>query len=448
MHILIIDDDKALCRSLQIHLEALGHTVAAAFDAATGLAAFSDHGAELAFIDLQLPDKSGLDVLRQIRNTNESCFAVMITGTQDMKATIEAVRLGAFDYIRKPLDLDAVVVTVEKALQQVASATKSRVSRITSASDARHEIIGAHPTIIEVIKQIALLSASRIPVLIVGESGTGKELVARALHNANTPGKPFVAINCSAVVPTLIESELFGHVRGAFTGADSDKKGRLELAEDGVVFFDEIGDLSLDLQGKLLRALQEREFERVGSAKSIALRARVIAATLHDVAGMVEQGAFREDLYYRIAVSTIRVPALRERRSDIPMLAEHLLAAINADLDKQLTHIEDKVLRRLQSYDWPGNVRELENVLTRASLFSRGNVLTEESVAEAMSRGIAIKQPQSAIRTLRDMEKDHVESALYATGWNITQTAAALDISPTTLRKKIHDYSLSPPPSA
>jgi two-component system response regulator AtoC len=296
-----------------------------------------------------------------------------------------------------------------------------------------------------VLKQIGVLSQSRIPVLILGETGTGKELVARALHDAGSPKEPFVAMNCSSVVPTLLESELFGHVKGAFTGADSDKAGRLELAGDGAIFFDEIGDMALDLQGKLLRALQERTFERVGSVKPIAFRARVIAATHRDLESMVSAGSFREDLYYRLAVSTVRVPPLRERRGDIPLLVEHLLGRIARDLHIRVSGIEDAAVHRLQAYEWPGNVREFENVLTRAVLLARGETVRDENVAASIGRGPRGQSAPAVIKTLRDAERDHVEAALYAAGWNITHTASMLDISPTTLRKKISDYNITPP---
>ncbi|MCC6153748.1 MAG: sigma-54-dependent Fis family transcriptional regulator [Candidatus Hydrogenedentes bacterium] len=444
MKILVIDDDAALCRSLQIHLERGGHSVELAHNAADGIAKHANGTFDLTFVDLKLPDKSGLEVLKSSQNVGGG-LAVMITGTQDMKATIEAVRLGAFDYIRKPLDLDAVLLTVEKARQESTRAV-GKTKTTTEAEYQPREIVGGSPKTTEVIKHIGLLSQSRIPVLILGESGTGKELVARALHEATSPGKPFIAINCSSVVSTLLESELFGHVRGAFTGADSDKVGRLELAGEGTVFFDEIGDMAIDLQAKLLRAIQERSFERVGGVKSIPLRARIVAATHRNLESMVASGAFREDLYYRLAVSTVSVPPLRERREDIPLLSSHLLARLCRELHRPITSIQEKAMRRLQAYDWPGNVRELENVLTRAALLTRGDTLLEQDVVASLGSPLTVRNaPQAPIKTLRDAERDYVEIALYSTGWNATQTAAILDISPTTLRKKIHDYGLIPP---
>jgi len=445
MKIIVIDDDTALARSLQIHLGRGGHDIDLFHTAREGIAALRAGTYEIAFVDLKLPDGTGLEVLKDLQKCGSNCLAVMITGTQDMKATIEAVRLGAFDYIRKPLDLDAVLLTVEKAGQRL-SMPKKKQSALDFAETPPNEIVGASPTIIEVIKQIGVLSESRIPVLILGESGTGKELVARALHDAVSPGRPFVAVNCSSVVSTLLESELFGHVKGAFTGADSDKAGRLETAGDGMIFFDEIGDMAIDLQAKLLRAVQERSFERVGSVKAIPLRARIVAATHRNLESMVASGAFREDLYDRLAVSTVRVPPLRERRDDIPLLTGHILAWLRRELHRPVTSVDEAAMRRLQAYEWPGNVRELENVLTRAALLTRGESISAEQIDASLGTSPGNRHPApESLKTLRDAERDHVEMALYATGWNITQTAAMLDISPTTLRKKIHDYAIQAP---
>jgi two-component system response regulator AtoC len=250
-----------------------------------------------------------------------------------------------------------------------------------------------------------------------------------------------VAVNCSAIVSNLLESELFGHEKGAFTGADCRKSGKLELAGEGTVFFDEIGDMPHDLQAKLLRALQEREFERVGGSETIPLQARIISATNRDVGALVKKGGFREDLYYRIAVTRLSLPPLRERRGDVRLLAHHLLTRIGQRLHRRIEAVDEKALRNLESYDWPGNVRELENVLTRAATLSRERILSAESVGRAMGRPPAAENG-APVLTLRDAEKIHIEKALIACGWNITHTARALEISPTTLRKKIQDYGL------
>ncbi len=445
MRILIIDDDRALCRSLQIHLEREGHGVTCAYTGEEGLTQARNSEFALLFVDLNLPDASGLDILKELGEQEGCPLMVMITGVQDARSTISAIRLGAFDYIRKPLDLDAVMVTLEKAAKHLATVTPQRTESIAAATDRPHEMVGASPALIEVLKQVALVSETRVPVLINGESGTGKELVARALHETSTPDLPFIAVNCSAVVATLLESELFGHVKGAFTGADADRAGKLEAAGGGTLFLDEIGDMSYDLQAKLLRVLQEKEFERVGSTRPIKFRARVVAATHRDLRGMVEKEGFREDLYYRLAVSTIHVPALRERRSDIPLLVEHMLARIAQELHKNVSDVSEAAINRCLAYDWPGNVRELSNVLTRAVLLARGPAITEELIARSMGESAPDAPPAGPLKSLREVEEDCVFRTLLSTGWNITKTAEILDISRVTLRKKIEDYGLVRP---
>ncbi len=450
MQILIIDDDVALCRSMQIQLESEGHSVDVVHNGADGLSHIDSAKPDLLFLDLNLPDTTGLHVLRKLQDKKCESVIIMITGVQDAKSTIEAIRSGAFDYIRKPLDLDAVLLAIEKAGRRLKSrraASGQVVTQIDQLESPPHEIVGADEKIIDILKQIALLSENRIPVLIQGESGTGKELVARALHETACPREPFVAVNCSAIVPTLLESELFGHVKGAFTGADTSKSGKLKYVGAGTLFLDEIGDMSYELQAKLLRVLQEREFEPVGGTEVLPFKARVVAATHRDLASMVAEGEFREDLYYRLAVSTIRVPPLREHLSDLPLLTQHVLARINRELHKEFSGVEEPALRRIQMYDWPGNVRELINVLTRAALLCRGRVLTEEAVVTALGRGIQSVAPPTEIKTLREAEKEHIEKALLFTGWNITQTAAMLETSRVTLRRRIDEFGLRRPPN-
>ena len=439
--ILIIDDDESLCRSLQIQLTELGHEVKYANRGLAGLDLAAQYTPDLILLDLALPDGSGLEFLPRITSGSEVPVA-MITGQQDMKATIEAMRLGAFDYLRKPFDLDDVRLLLEKAQRAKTERRKDGPDlRAELASPGRHEIVGSDPGVIELIKQIGLLSRSRVTVLVEGESGTGKELVARALHEAAAPGDPFIPINCSAVVPTLFESELFGHERGAFTGADARKTGKMELAGKGTLFLDEIGDMPLELQAKLLRVLQEREFERVGGVESVPFRARVIAATNKDLRQLVREERFREDLLFRLTVSSLRVPPLRKRRGDIRPLVQHLLGRITKELHRDVEGVDESALRRLEAYDWPGNVRELENVLTRAVALAQRPILTAEEFGVSLCPSPGDPGPE-AIVPLRDAEKRYIEKVLTAHAWNITRTAKTLEISPTTLRKKINDYKI------
>ena len=447
MRINVIDDDKALCRSLQIQLVAEGHSVELAHTGTDGLAQIESVSPDVVFLDLNLPDTTGLDILRKLQGVKCDSLVIMITGVQDAKATIEAIRSGAFDYIRKPLDLDAVLVALEKAARKIRSRRPKPSTEFNQTEGSPHEIVGADEKIIEILKKIALLSENQVPVLITGESGTGKELVARTLHEVTCPDQPFVAVNCSAVVATLLESELFGHEKGAYTGADMDRSGKMELAGKGVLFLDEVGDMSQDLQAKLLRVLQEREFERVGGSGLIPFKGRMVAATNREIPKMVSEGEFREDLYYRLAVSTIEVPALRDRRSDIPSLVEHILSKLNRELHKELREIEQGALDSLQSYDWPGNVRELVNVLTRAALLTQGSSMTKEVLLNSMGQSHIQTKHSGDLITLREVEKDHIEKSLLATGWNIKRTSEQLGVSRVTLRKKIEDYQLKKPTS-
>ena len=311
----------------------------------------------------------------------------------------------------------------------------------TEPDEDNYKIVGSHPNILELHKQIGLLSRSRITVLIEGESGTGKELVARILHNTTNPDKPFVAINCSAMVPTLLESELFGHEKGAFTGADKRKTGKLEYAEDGSVFLDEIGDMPLELQGKLLRVIQEDEFTPVGGLQSIPLAARIIAATHHNLQEGIKKGTFRMDLYYRLAVSKLEVPPLRTRREDIPALVDYLLNRLSHKFNREIKAVDDSAMEQLMNYSWPGNVRELENVLTRAVAFTSSSLLTSENFDLQSNK--KNNNMGATTASLAEVEKNHIEKSLLVNNWNITKTAKTLGISSTTLRKKINDYQIT-----
>jgi len=441
--ILIIDDDKALCRSIQIQLESKSHKVFCAHTGAQGLSLFKELSPQLVFLDLRLPDKDGLEILKQFQSMDPEVPVVIITGHQDTKSTISAMSLGAFDYLRKPFDMDDMTLLLEKTKRFSEKKTpRSLEIPILSLYEESHEIIGADKSMLEVIKQIGLLSRSLVNVLIEGESGTGKELVARALHENTTPEKPFVAINCSAVVPTLLESELFGHERGAFTGANAKKIGKMEHAGEGTMFFDEIGDMPYDLQAKLLRVLEEREFERVGGLEPIPFKARVISATNRNIDEIVETKEFRDDLFYRLSVFRIKIPPLRKRKEDIPLLAEFLIDRIAGRIHRKVKAIEKDALEFLKSYDWPGNVRELDNVLTRAVALSKQDVLKLEDLEFSLTPVPRKKEDPFKVRTLQEVEKEHVKKILDHTGWNISKTARILEISPTTLRKKIKDYGL------
>src|SRR5438128_5036255 len=388
--ILIVDDDRSIRELLSMHLEERGFGVMSAATGAEGFRLAAEASPAAIVLDIRLPEASGIDLIPELKKRAAEAPVLMITAHHDMATTILAMKAGAFDYIHKPIDIQAFDVALDRALEV------RRLSRGTdylSVEGGRSfdmdDIVGISPPMQQLFKDVGRVANSRATVLIQGESGTGKELIARVIHSYSAPQKPFIGINCSAIVDTLLESELFGHEKGAFTGAVQAKPGKFELAEDGSIFLDEIGELSQNLQAKLLRVLQEREVERVGGVRRIAIRARILAATNRDLGGEVRAGRFREDLYQRLKVVTLRLPSLRERLEDVPLLVEHLLVKINQRLHKNLRRVPREVIDELARRPWPGNVRELENVLIRAAVLSQGEVLLREAVLDAQGQRAA-----------------------------------------------------------
>jgi two-component system response regulator AtoC len=375
---------------------------------------------------------------------------LVITAREDMHSTVRAVQLGAYDYLVKPLDIERIKLAIRRALEsrEVSRTLREFVSHANEDFQLGN-IVGKSAAMLEVYKTIGAVSTSRTAVLIRGESGTGKELVAKAIHVSSADReRPFVAVNCTALSRDLLESELFGHVRGAFTGAIADKVGRFELAGSGTLFLDEIAEVPVERQAKLLRVLQERTFERVGDTRPIALRARVIAATHRDLVEMARTGSFREDLLYRLRVVEIQLPPLRERLDDLPLLVESLLAKINRELHKSVTYVTPEALALLRSYPWPGNVRELENALTRAVVLAKGSVLDPGLLpilaggGSPVSAGRPLHEDEE-ILPLREVEKRHIARVLAHTGWNKRRACALLETSRPTLDRKIEEYSLT-----
>jgi two-component system, NtrC family, response regulator AtoC len=438
--ILIVDDDRALCRSLELQLGTGEYQIRSAYNAADAEDLACSFMPDLVLLDLNLPDRSGLEILPFLIAHDRT--VVIMTGEPKNRLVVDAMLHGAYDYLKKPLDLDEVADLLAKAMHYVRRKKQQQTDQDSSGQNVSGwEMAGEHPRIIEIHKQIGLLARNRVTVLIQGESGTGKELVARILHEAGAPGQPFVAVNCSAVVPTLLESEFFGHEKGSFTGADRLKIGKLEHAADGTVFLDEIGDMPLDLQSKFLRVLQEEEFVRVGGLEPIPFAARIVAATNKDLHHMIRQGRFREDLYYRLSVAILDLPPLRERMTDIPILVKSLLARISRKLRMPPVGVDRDAMKRLMLHDWPGNIRELENVLMNACALAKGQTLGPDDLHIVSPYGAGREQEASPV-TLAHAEKLQIKKSLEANNWNITRTAQVLDISPTTLRKKIADYSL------
>ena len=445
--VLVVDDDKAGARTLQLHLRAQGYDAQVAHDAESGLAAACELLPELVILDIRMPGRSGLDLLPELRALQPAPHVIMITAFHDMDTTIEAMQHGAEDYIHKPVDIDELDAAIERILRI------DRARDLVPAEEAaggRLQMVGRSRAMKEVFKTIGLVARSTTTVLITGESGTGKELVAHAIHNAGQQAAgPFVAVNCAAVVESLLESDMFGHERGAFTGAVGRQPGKFELAAGGTIFLDEVGEMSRAMQAKLLRVLQSKEFTPLGAKTARSTDARIIAATNVELAERVAAGAFREDLYFRLRVINVHLPPLRERPEDLEDLVQALLARINNDLRSGITHIDQAVFDSFADHAWPGNVRELENVLLKAAALSAGNTLTLDLLPaelrgkHAERRGLT--RPGVGLGSLSEIERRHVARVLSATDWHRGEACEILGVSRPRLRRMMREYGLKPP---
>jgi two-component system response regulator AtoC len=446
--ILVVDDHAAIRRTLERHLTRQGHGVATAGTAEEALAQLSDFSPALVIADIRMPGMDGIELLRRVRSLADDIDVLMITAHEDMATAVTAMKAGAYDYLVKPLDLDAIDHQVSRCLGE--RTLRRRVGHLSRVAVEKHgldNLVGSDPAMIDIYKLIGVLSESRATVLVRGETGPGKERIARAIHfNSAHRDDPFVAVNCTALAEGLLESELFGHVRGAFTGAVQSRRGYFELAGEGTVFLDEIGDMSVELQAKLLRVLDEGEFYPVGSERPRSTRARVLAATHRPLESLVRGGRFREDLYFRMQVVEIVVPPLRERKGDIPALAQHLLGKIALKMHRGLDGISDAALRRLEEYDWPGNVRELENTLTRAAVLARGTVIDVDhiSVGTVDVEGVSTTTAGDGPVELAMVEIAHVRRILDRTGGNKRQAARLLGISRQRLDRMLKKHGLWP----
>lgn len=443
--ILVIDDEHSILESLEMFLGEKGHEVHKAATAKEGLDLFHRCEPDVVILDIRLPDIDGLEVLSRITGHATPSKVIMITAFHDMESTIQAMKKGAYDYFHKPFDPDDVEKAVNRALEIL------EVDRVTSLEDVSEPfstqdiIVGKSHKMEKIFKMIGLLCQNRATVCVQGETGTGKELIARMIHrNSQFSHEPFVTLDCSAVVETLLESELFGHDKGSFTGASQAKPGRIELAGAGTLLLDEVGELPLSLQGKLLGFLERREYMRVGGQQNLESRCRVIAATNRDLSAMVRKGGFKEDLYFRLNVVNIFVPPLRERLEDIPDLVEYFLQKINRELGTRVTKLQRGVMERLSSHRWEGNVRELENVLVEAVVRARGSVVFLEEIEAIL--GVKHELPAAGLSSysLPQMEKEHIENTLMLNQWNRTKSAKMLGISLPTLRSKIRKYCIAP----
>ena len=445
--ILVIDDDAQIREILNVNLKEMGYSVLLVENGKKGLETVENENPELVICDLILPDINGIKVLEEIKEYNPKIQVILITAYYDMSSIIKAMQKGSFDYLQKPLDFDQLRIKITRALeiQSVSEQLDAYITEDSEVYQLENSLIGRTHSMQEIAKYIGQLSSNRVSVLLQGESGTGKELIAKIIHYTGiSKDKPFIAVNCSALAENLLESELFGHEKGAFTGAIKNKKGKFELAHDGTIFLDEIAELSINLQAKLLRVLQEREFEKVGGEETIPMKARIIAASNKNLEKLVEEGKFREDLYYRLRVFTITMPPLRDRKEDIPLLVVHFLKKINKELHKNVKKIPIKVMEKLQEHFWPGNVRELENTLRQAVVLTNSDVLLSENILLAPDEVTSLqKDCYEADLSLAEVEKHHILKVLENVNGDKAKAAAILGISKPTLYSKIEKYNLT-----
>lgn len=445
--VLVIDDDPLIGRTLTSHLSQKGFEVSWCDSGEEAFRILEKTSPDFILLDVRLPDIDGLEILRRIKEKEPRAFIVIMTAYDDMKTTVEAIKLGAFEYLVKPLNFIELDLTLAK-LKEIRS-LQTKVSYLLEEKQKEYtidNIIGRSPQMREVFKLIGSVANTRTNVLIQGESGTGKELVAKAIHyNSPWRSEPFIVINCSTLSETLLESELFGHVKGAFTDAVTETRGKFEIAGKGTLFLDEVGDISPNLQAKLLRVIETKDYMKVGGEKILKAEARIIAATNQNLKTLVDKGKFREDLYYRLKVVEINLPPLRERREDIPELVAYLLEKINRELRKNVRVVPAEVMKMLVEAPWRGNVRELENALTRAVILARGEVILPEYLfVESEASRVMTEE----LKPLWEVEKEYIQHVLWQVKGNKLRASEILGISRPTLDKKIREYRLVLPPSS
>ena len=451
--ILIVDDDEVSCQLFAETLEQEGYRVDQAHSGDEALVLLRDNLHDLLVIDVRMPGLTGLEVTRTVHAKHASLPIIVMTAFGSMETAIEAIHEGAFDFISKPMNLEEIKKTVARALAQRALQDSAQNSSAEVKSEPSGTIIGKSPVVMEVYKTIARVAPTKSAVLILGESGTGKERIARAIHqHSPRASHSFVALDCGALTETLLESEIFGHVRGSFTGAVADKKGVFEEAEGGTCFLDEIGDISPNMQAKLLRVLQEHEVRRVGGKDWVKVDVRVIAATNQNLDDLVAKGTFRQDLYYRLNVVAIPLPPLRERAEDIPLLAHYFLKCYSQENEKFITAISDAAMKLLCDYSWPGNIRELENAIEQAVVLSNQSVLAPDDLPPAVRNNTASRSIQnlptdgqflfSDTPTLEEVKKRYVLHVLNRNQGNVSRTARVLNIDRRSLYRMLARYKV------
>jgi two-component system response regulator HydG len=445
LSLLVIDDERAIRDACREIAEALGYEVSTAENAERAFRLLGEKGHDIALLDLRLPGASGLEALHRLRQSNPEMVIVVMTGYATVSSAVEAMKLGAHDYMTKPFSMEDLRTHLDSVATLLKTKNESRLQRARMKSSMGFgSIIGQSPEMERLYRIIAKAARSTHPVLVLGESGTGKEMVARSIHFTGPfKDKPYIPVDCGSLVPTLIESELFGHVKGAFTGANQSKEGLLAIAEGGTVFLDEIGELPVDLQSKLLRAIQEKEIRPVGSTKRISINVRILAATNRDLEQAVVQGTFRRDLYFRLNVLTLRLPSLRERRDDIPLLISHFLDRLAQTTDQKKS-LSDEAMELLMKHDWPGNVRELENCLERSWALSSGPILQVSDLPSDLRSArtnVSFRAASgSQIIPMAELEKQAILATIEQVKGDKLMAARLLKIGKTTLYRKLKEY--------
>ena len=462
--ILVIDDEEIVLRSCQRILTGPDYEVQTRQDGLAGLSLLDEEHFDIVILDIKMPRMDGLEVLQRVKETHPDIDVIMITGLHEIEAAVQAMKLGAFDYLPKPFDPDELRLAVQRALERRQLLQENIELKGGAARYRFDSIIGSSQAMQNIFRLVARCAPTNSTVLLFGESGTGKEMIARAIHhNSLRRDKPFVAVDCTSLSENLLESELFGHVKGAFTGAVSNKKGLFEIADGGTLFLDEIGNISLSTQAKLLRFIEEREFKAVGDTQTRSVNVRLVAATNKDLKAMIARGEFREDLYYRINIFPIELPPLRERRDDIPSLAFHFLRTFSAELRKEVSEFSPGALNMLVNYEWPGNVRELENAIHRAVILAtektirRGHLQTIIEAAPLSDMDVPrtseeLKEVKKAARqkSVEEIERLFVLEALKRNDWNVTRAAEETGMQRTNFQALMtkHDIRVRKAPDA
>jgi two-component system response regulator HydG len=451
-HILVVDDDPSHLKTLKTIIMSWGYEATEADDGTTAVELVRERPYDLILTDVRMAEMSGIEALKRIKKYNPSIPILIMTAYSSVDSAVEALKAGAYDYLTKPLDFDVLRLTLERALEHTGlkAENKNLKNKLSADYDLKN-IIGKSEPMKALIDMLAMIAPSEATVLITGESGTGKELIAKSIHhNCSRKSHPLVVVNCAALTETLLESELFGHERGSFTGADKRREGRFMQANKGTIFLDEIGETSAAMQAKLLRVIQEREIQRIGSDETLDVDVRILAATNRTLGDEVENGNFREDLYYRLNVVSLNVPPLRDRQEDIPLLAQHFLKIYSKKNRKNIRGFSPLAMDMLIRYQWPGNVRELENTVERATILLTGDNISENvlpsNITEPYSEErdwVERPKPFAANRSLVDIEKEAILATLEETGGNKSETARRLKINRKTLYEKLKNYSVS-----